>query len=237
MAKLIFRDFAIICGKIMEEYQSKSNETLKVCLVSSSSAFFYDTLKITNDELEDNEGCDIINWGGVYEIRAKKQASTPPPIAIVQKTATKNGKDYILTCYKDSTIKFLLESASDHLPIAPFVEILTPEIIMQDSGNSVLFVAKAACQDGTYLLMLSAFPEMKILFEDSGSSVNYNNNEISITKTIDDMLMREKTSIYHYENGCSILKSNMFKYTNEHIYIDELKPYLLLEAVMAEDIE
>jgi hypothetical protein len=235
MVKLIFDGWAVIDGLITREYQAKPDERILLCLFSSPSAYFFDQIEFCGGKLRSSEGLEIIDWGDVIFLRAKKILPAPP-LALSRKNGTLSGIEYLLTVYKDNTIKFLLETKDNHHFYAPKTEIFKPEVFVRATKNSLLFTVKAKCDEGDYVWIISA-GDLRVLFEDSGQSIRFKNNTFTIRKTYEDMCMREKTSVYALDGENFVLKSNMFKYANEHIYIDELKPYLLLEALLADDYE
>ncbi len=237
MARLIFDDFAVINGSIVKEYTTADNETVPVCVFSQPSSFAFDTLSVIDNVLQPNAGFSVTDWGEVFELCAIKEPASPAPIAICQKSAVHGGKEYLLTCYRDSSIKVLVESADEHMPIIPAVKIASPQIIVDQGNNYLNFVVKSTYAEGEHILAIAAAPEMSVLLEAYGNSVAVDNNCITVTKTFEDMCMRQRVSRYELNNGRYQLNSHMFKYANEHIYIDCLKPYLLLEALSADDME
>ncbi len=236
MVKLVFEGWAIIEGKIVNEYLAKPDEKLLVSLFSSPSAYCCDVLEFCGGKLTAKGSFSVKDWGNALVIRAKSTPPSPPPLAICQKSGTLAGRDYILTVYKDTSIKFLLESNQQQYFIVPKADISKPEVIVSSTKNDLLFTVKAGCEEGDYLLIASA-SDMRVIFEETAQSIRISNTGFTAVKIYEDMCMREKISIYTIENGKVILQSNMFTYSNEHMYIDELKPYLLLEALIVDDYE
>jgi len=236
MAKLVFEGLAIIDGKIVSEYLAKPDERLLLFLFSPPSAYCCDTLELCGGKPCENSGFCITDYGETFLICAMPPPPTHPPIALCKKSGALSGNEYILTAYKDNSIKLFLETEGKNRFIVPKVDISNPDISISSQKNNLLFAVSASCAKGDYLLILSA-SDMQTLFEDSAQSISLSGSGFTVVKAYEDMCMRQKSSIYAIGEGKIILKSNMFTYSNEHIYIDALKPYLLLEALFADDYE
>lgn len=100
-----------------------------------------------------------------------------------------------------------------------------------------IVVLRAHCADGNYIALFAVGEKgVRLLLEDCGEEVKEEGNEVTVRRTLPDLLGREITSAYLWR-GDSFSLSRRIEYTKEHVARREEAGRLLIEAVIAKDEE
>lgn len=245
MGKLYFEGEGIIKhdGKIIQEYEYLENEELILEFLpfinsQSNSIPYAITLTIEDGKITtQSELIKVIDWDANYEIHFFAQIieSYVPPVALAQKTIYQNNYDISVTVYKDNKTRIIVEAPELFYIHTPKWDIENPKIRMSQFKDKVVVAITATNNDKKYLNVILITNNCRILWEDIADKIDYNKNNITFVKTLDDMRGRQITYSVSY-NGSSYKEiSKIIKYTYEHKYKQELLPYLLIEAIMAKD--